>query len=363
MKNRTIHLMHPHSVSRLLTWAFVLIGSFMGASIPAYAGTALNHLGYVPVSSTGSVDVIDLVQQKVLKKITGVGEHPTVLRALSDRSKIYVDNFGPLSSQIAVINTTSNTVVKKITTHGLPFAAMQLSPDGHFLYVPTTNSVMDVIDTQSDTIIRSLPLPALPLGVEVSSDGMTLYVTFNDDTVGAFDALSGAVVHAPINVAGRGPGWATPSLDGKKLYIANFLTDNIAVLDTVNWTIVNSIHVGLKAEPISVTLTPDGKALYVCNVGTRNITIINTQTESITKTIPRLTIPIVVGFSPDSSRAYLSDLGLATLTYGIGAFTGLAFFAYTPGLPSDIVTLDAATGKAIGQPVFTETGIVLGVYF
>jgi len=146
-------------------------------------------------------------------------------------------------------------VIKKISTSGAPFASMQLSPDGRYLYVPTDFSVMHVIDTQTDQIVRTLALPALPLGVEVSADGQALYVTYADSTVGAIDVQTGATIHPKISTAGIDPGWGALSADGRKLYIANALSDNIAVLDTVNWKITNSIPVGFGGGPISVTLT------------------------------------------------------------------------------------------------------------
>ncbi|WP_410210133.1 YncE family protein [Aquirhabdus sp.] len=364
MKRRMIP--SPRKISTITNWALVLGGLFFAAFTSVQATPTLQNIGYIPVSSTGSVYVVDMQQQKVLQQITNVGDHPTVLRALPDHSKIYVDNFGPLSSQIAVIDTATNTVTKKISTNGAPFASMQLSPDGRYLYVPTDFSVMHVIDTKTDQIIRTFSLPALPLGVEVSADGAALYVTFIDSTVGAFDALNGAVIHPKISSGGIDPGWGALSADGRKLYLANALSDNIAVLDTVSWKITNTISVGIGGGPISVSLTPNSRALYVCNIGTHNITIIDTATEKVSKVIATGTVPVVVGFNPDGSRAYLSDLGQASIGYvpvlSVPLIT-IAFFAFLPGLSSDIVTYDTATSKVIGKPIITNTGPVVGLYF
>ena len=363
MHNQTLYPSHPASAMKRYT--MLLSACLLGVTLTATANAApnLQNIGYVPVSSTGSVDVIDMQQQKVLKKISNVGDHPTVLRTLPDRSKIYVDNFGPLSSQIGVIDTASNSVIKKIDTHGVPFASIQLSPDGRYLYVPTTFSVVDVIDTQTDQVVRTLSLPSLPFGIEVSSDGAVIYVNFSDNTIGAYSAQTGATIHPRIDAKGIGAGWTAISSDGKTLYIANLLSDNVSVLDTVNWKIIKSIYMGPGAEPISLTISPDGKSMYVCNVGTRTVVVVNTQTESVTRTIQMLTTPIAVGFSADSSRAYISDLGPATLTYTVGPLVGLGFFVFTPGLPSDILTVSTATGKLTGQPIFTSTGPIFGVYF
>lgn len=360
--NTAIHTSLHKSKHFFIVLMMMLVGIFINK--PIFAAETAKHIGYVPISAEGAVYVIDTAAQKVIKKINDVGMHPTVLRMLPDQSKIYVDNFGPYLNQVSVISTTTNQVVKKIATSGTPFASMQLSPDGRYLYVPTNTLLLQVIDTRSDMIVSTFKLPAVPLGVEVDERGL-LYIMFSDSTVGMYDPRSGAELRPRISTGGTDPGWATFSADGKKLYIANALSDNLGVLDVESWKIVNSISVGIGGGPISVTLSPQGD-LYVCNTGTRNIVVVDGKTEKVKRVIQRDTVPVVVGFSPDGSKTYLSDLGTASVGYMPGTavpLITLAFFSFIPGMPSKVVTLDTATGTASGTPIHTGTGPVLGIYF
>lgn len=328
-----------------------------------WASSPQQGIGYVPINATNSVVKVDLIQQKILKKIPNVGAHPTVVRALPDGSKVYVDNFGQGIGTVGVIDSATNTVIKQIATHGVPFASMQLSPDGRYLYVPTELSKLDVIDTQTDQVVRTFQLPGWPFGIEVSSDGKTLYVNFSGDTIGAFDATTGKSVRPTISLNGTGAGWTGMSPDGKTLYSANITSGDVSFLDTVNWRVSKVVSVGLGSQPISLTATPDGKQLYVCNAGTRNITIINTATGMVSRVMLTQTIPISVGFSPDGSRAYLSDLGASSYAYPLGGLIGTGFFLMTPSLPSYIRTFSTVTYQPIGRPISTDTGAIYGVYF
>lgn len=359
----------PRAVAALLLAAALLPAMRLAAAepvapAPAPAPTA-HHRGYVPVSGEGAVYVIDTATQTLVKKITDVGSHPTVLRLLPDRSKIYVDNFGPERSEIAVIDTRTDTVVKKIPSHGLPFASIQLSPDGRYLYVPTSASVVDVIDTRRDQVVRSFALSGSPIAVEVGPDGQRLYVFFSDSTVAPYDAQTGAQLRPRLPVQGVGPDWGALTADGSKLYAMNELSDSISVIDTQAWAVVKSLQLPPGSAPVSGTLTPDGSQLYVCNVGTRTLSIVDTRTDTVVKVMPTQHAPVVAAFSADGRRAYVSDLGAASPAFSapLGGTIGAAFFSFVPGLPGNVVTYDTNTHQPIGRPVATGTGPIVGVYF
>lgn len=336
--------------------ACALSSAAAGAYVPS-------NIGYVPVNSTNSVVKVDLLHQKILNKITGVGSHPVVVRALPDASKIYVDNFGQDTATIGVIDAATNKVIKLIPTHGSPFASIQLSPDGHYLFVPTEFAKLDVIDTRTDQVVRSFQLPGLPFGIEVSSDGSQFFVNFSGDTIGAFDSVTGKSVRPTISLQGIGAGWTGMSPDGKTLYSANITSGDVSFLDVVNWRVTKVVKVGTGSQPISLTATPDGKQLYVCNSGTRNISIIDLATSKVIKVLQYTTVPISVGFSPDSKLAYLSDLGASSYVYPDGSLVGTAFFGMTNTLPSYIRTFSTVTYQPVGKPISTDTGAIYGVYF
>ncbi len=102
-----------------------------------------------------------------------------MIQILPDNSKIYATGLIPLlDSSVSVIDTASGKVVKDVPVDGPGIAVVSVSHDGRYVYVQTASSMVDVIDTRTDTVIRRIALLAPPsLGsVTVSSDDRTLYV-------------------------------------------------------------------------------------------------------------------------------------------------------------------------------------------
>ena len=180
---------------------------------PAPSGLSLNASGtrlYIALNMTNQVAVIDTATRAILTRIP-VGTYPYTTVMSADGSKVYVSNWGgripgagdttdgmfpvavdprtgiPISGTVSVIDTVSNTVVKSIDV-GLHPTGMALSPDGSRLYVTNANSdTVSVIDTASDSVAKTIHVGQLgpgrqpilgssPNAVTVSPDGHTLYV-------------------------------------------------------------------------------------------------------------------------------------------------------------------------------------------
>ena len=79
-----------------------------------------------------------------------------------------------------------------------------------------------MIGTATNTVVKTIPVGGNPLGVAV-----------------------------------------TP--DGTKVYVANYLANNVSVIHRPGNTVVKTIPVGM--NPGSVAITPDGTKVYVANSG------------------------------------------------------------------------------------------------
>ena len=344
-------------------------GGFEQAAQSSTAAKA--NIGYVPIVTEGSVVVIDTAGNRIVEQIPNVVARPTILRALPDRSKIYVLNYALTPPyEVGVISTATDTVIKKIPVSGVTTFSFQLSPDGSLLYVPSmptdpTISLVDVIDTATDTVIRSLQVPSGIGGIEVSPDGSALYLVFSDGTAGAYDPATGQELRPPISGGGTFPVWTNISADGSKLYTIN-LDDSIGVIDVHSWTLSKTIPTGAGSSPVAGTVTPDGRQLYISNLSAHNLLVIDTQTDAVLRTIDTGDAPDVIVFPPDGRRGYVSTLGGASPLFlphaGIPVFLALLFAA--PSLvPSDIVTYDTSTDQVIGDPIVTGSVAGIGVFF
>ena len=352
--------MHIH---HKLSAGLVIALAMLTAPAAQAQNANLDGINYIPADIDNSVIVVDTKTNSIIKKIPNVGQHPIQLKALPDRSKIYVDNFGLMKMEISVIDTKTNTVSKRIPTYGAPYATTTLSHDGHYLYFSTTMSVVQVIDTRTDTIVKTFPMSLLPQGIEISPDDRTIYV-FYPTGVRAYSTATGQQVK-PFLYVGMLPAWSNISHDGSKLYGLNFTGGNVSVINVPAWRVTKRINMGLMSYPISGTVTPDGRQLWVCNINSYNITVINTTTDTIERVVPTQNLPVYIGFSPDGKRGYLSDLGPQTKGLDfLGRSLVFDFFYFMPPTsPGNITTFDTSTGLQVGTPLVTPTGPLVGVYF
>ncbi len=333
-----------------------------GANPSILGSTTADGLIYLPMFADGSVQVIDPATNSVVKTIPNAGDHPLILKETLDHPKIYVSNFGPITAEVGVIDKASGTVVKKIPTFGAPYAVSQISPDGRYLYVPTALSVVQVIDTQTDTVVRTLPIAVLPSPVhlEVSLDGRTIYVMSISGFVTKYDAFTGEILGLPLYVPALLPGWGALSVDGNTLYAINYFS-GVSFIDTRTWAVTKNVFLPIGSAPLSATLTQDGSELWIASFGTNEITIMDAHTGAVRDSITTAETPVYVGFSDDGTRAYVSSMGSVS---ALPPEAGIAKFllAYLPGrYRAFLDTYDTDTRTRISR---LETGDapVAGVY-
>ncbi|KAA0017018.1 YncE family protein [Antrihabitans cavernicola] len=342
--------------------SLVVLVPIAGAGPPVGTQGTGNGLVYVPMYTDGSVQVVDPARHVVVATIPDVGSHPIVLKMLSNKSKLYVGNFGPFTAEIGVIDTASNRLIKKIPTLGAPYAVSQLSADGRFLFVPTALSLVQVIDTATDTIVHTFPIPFAPTHLEVAPDGRSFYVLTALNTIERFDSQTGAPLNLPILVDGIAPGWGAMNRDGSIIYAINFITSNITLIDTRLWRVIDNFVLPLGSSPLSGTLTADDSELWVANVGSNDITVLDAHTGVTRRTIKTQNSPAYVGFSSDGRTAYVSDLGaLTNLPTALQILKYDYFYLLPPGGIGYLNSYDTASGAQTGS---TQVGgyPVAGVY-
>jgi YVTN family beta-propeller protein len=118
--------------------------------------------------------------------------HSSALAA-GNAPKAYVGLFK--DNAVGVIDTGTN---KMITTIPIPKGphGMEISADGKFVYVSNEGSTMvSVIDTASDKISQSIEVGPSPHGLALSRDGTRLLVAVNGaDNVAVVDTKTNAVI-------------------------------------------------------------------------------------------------------------------------------------------------------------------------
>ena len=259
---------------------------------------------YVGDMEEGAVSIVDLVNNKEINRIPGFYE-PHGFSILPDMSKVYVSNLG--AHEIGVIDVKSQKLIKTIyvgSSHVLASLDLgrklseingivnpTLTPDGKYLYAADGDShQVAVIDTRTDSIVKTIPVGKNPWRAYVSPDGTKVVVPNNDDqTVSVIDVKSNKVITA--FPGGEGMTGVNFVNGGKKAYIISQPESAIYVIDMEKYKELKRIKFGEGLMLETATTTPDGKTVYLACSTNNSIYVIDGATDKYTR-IPD------VGLSP-----------------------------------------------------------------
>ncbi|WP_203986125.1 beta-propeller fold lactonase family protein [Sphaerisporangium rufum] len=204
-------------------------------------------------------------------------------------------------------------------------AAARVRQTVEFAYVANFGSdTVSVIDTATNTVIRTVAVGDGPWGVAFSPDGTRAYVTNSGSaTVSVIETVAHTVVGTIALPAGSAPHGVVVRPDGNRVYVAGRDSDRVYAIDPATGAVAGSVAVG--ALPWGLAITPDGARLYVGQEGVNHVTVINTATETVSGTLSAGNVPWTVALSPNGSRLYVANWSDATVSvFDIPAGTPVA---------------------------------------
>ena len=125
--------------------------------------------------------------------------------------------------------------------------------NAHWLYVTNEkDDTVSVIDTETNEVIRTIPVGERPRGVTLSQDFKRLYICASDsDAVQVMDVATDTIIHDLPS--GADPEQFALHPDDRHLYIANEDDALATVVDTQTRTVVAQIDVGVEPEGMAVS--------------------------------------------------------------------------------------------------------------
>jgi YVTN family beta-propeller protein len=164
-----------------------------------------------------------------------------------------------------------------------------------------------VIDTATNRVLTTIPIPVGPHGLVISPDGLRVYASSDGvSTVSVVSTVTDRVVSS-IGV-GKAPHGLAISQDGRKVLAAVFGASQVVMIDTVRNQVVGRIPVG---NPHNLAISPDGRTAYVAaqQPGATALVILDLTTRRQVGAVPLDKTPRALGFSPDGNALYFTLAG------------------------------------------------------
>ena len=198
-----------------------------------------------------------------------VGSWPQGIALTPDGKQLFVADYG--SSDVYVIGTTTGAETVVPLPVGTKPTQVVVTPDGKDAYFSDTGpgsspGYVSEVSTATDAVVATVQVQDGPGGIAVSPDGKTLYVAnFDSGTISVIDTATNTVV-STINAPGGDEPWGLAvSPAGDRLYVTEANASSVSVIDTSTDTITGTIDLGPDTWPLGLAVTKDGKYLDVAN--------------------------------------------------------------------------------------------------
>src|SRR5579859_7794229 len=209
--------------------------------------------------------------------------------------KAYVGLFG--DNAVGVIDTGSNQVTKTIPIPTGPHGLV-ITPDNKWVYASSDgDSVVSVINTATDEVAATVDAGAMPHGLAITPDGSRVLVAgFGTDQVEAIDTSTNQMVwQVPVPQ----PHNLAITADGQTAYAASQKagSEALAIIDIPSGAMTDSVPVD--HTPRALNLSPDGQAVVFTEAGVDALQVLDVATNQIVTQIPTGASPHHPLFSPD----------------------------------------------------------------
>ena len=268
---------------------------------------------YVANRATKTVTVIDTSVNKITATIPVDAGPPQYLAFAPDGKKIYVSVWDDARTiaDVAVLDTTTNSIVADIKVNTRPFLAA-VTPDGSKLWVPNHDSgSISIINTSDYKVEKDLAVAANPHWIEFSTDGTKAYTANHEsNVVSVLDVASESVI--TTIAVDKSPHSLAVNPDRPLVANVNYDSNTVTMIDTDTNAVTARIPVG--KNPQEITWSPDGRFCYVANVTDNTVSVISADSNTVTATLPVGNGPTSVAVLPDGRTGYVTNLNDGTLT-------------------------------------------------
>ncbi|HEX8458980.1 MAG TPA: YncE family protein [Pyrinomonadaceae bacterium] len=168
------------------------------------------------------------------------------------------------------------------------------------------------MDCKTNQPLSSITVGQQPFGIVASPDGEYLYVAnYGSNSISVINTDSN-VPYYVSGVDGTGPIGVAISPDGTRLYVANFDSSSVSVLDVGSNTtphVIGKIQFKDGSRPDNVAFSADGSVVYVALWGTGQVAVIDAASANY-QVVQMFNVghsPSAFVVAPDGKRVYVTN--------------------------------------------------------
>jgi len=275
-------------------------------------GNGVRQLAWTPDSTTilvcnstdNTVSKITIATNTVSAPIA-VGTDPYAVCITPDGTSAYVACY--MSNTVTKITIATNATAA-ITTPQSVGANILATPDGTAIFLLSHgNYLMKIVVATS--AVTAIALPNTPLGLGITSDGATVWITEGADFQPYTVATS--TLGAAIPNGGDGETSGTFITADNAYVCCNDFTGSKFIIMKIAGSVVSPVNTG--SLPNSAAISNAGLA-YTANAGSGTVTVINIAAASVVRTLTVSTEPAYCAYDPATDRVYVSNTGSDTIT-------------------------------------------------
>jgi YVTN family beta-propeller protein len=266
---------------------------------------------YVSNEAESTLDVVDGRTLRVMSQIKLSG-HPNNISASKDGRRVYVA-IRKEPGAVDVVDTASMTLAKSIPIKGAGHNTY-VTPDGKYVIAGSVaGKSLTVIDVATEEKVwdKVFDLGVRPMAFEQNPDGSTKRIFVQLSNLNGFAVLDfntrqeTARINLPklapgkqeVHEGGNASHGMAVTADNKVLVVCSRLNSAVYMYSLPDLKLIGGVDVG--RSPDWVTLTPDGRRAYVANAGSNNVSVVDIPgLKEVTKIavgqVPKRNITIVM---------------------------------------------------------------------
>jgi len=217
-----------------------------------------------------------------------------------------------------------------------------------------------IFSSQTQSISSTIHVGLIPIDVAVNSSTNTVYISnFGSDSVSIINGSNNTII-STVSVGGS-PYGISVNKETNKIYVANQLDNSVSVIDGSTNTVSATIPVDLK--PIQLAINPKTNKIYVVNQNSNKVFVIDGSSNTVTGSISVGELPFGIEVNTKTNKIYVANSTSNTVSVIDGATNSVIKTIENLGESTYNLTIDEENNKIYAFSLKGEELLDRGLLF